>query len=250
MKTFKTSKSPKATPGNASALSQPLRPFAVDPQSSPAAVQKKKNNAGMTQEVRAKMEDVFKTDLSNVKIHTDSPKAQELGAMAFTQGEDIHFAPGHFKPNASHGRKILGHELAHIVQQRSGRVKPTTSEAGLPVNDSNSLEQEADNLSFRAMHAKSNAPQPDAVPAPVQAQSASMEVPGSSPVSSPVQKNGGKGHKKKKKSTGGSSKLARHEKGSHDAKQQKSNSFFKAMKKKNPNITKHESERIRKRKKN
>lgn len=83
-------------------------------------------------------------DLSNVNIHKDSAKAPEVGAVAFAQGNDVHFAPGKFDMNSNSGKQLIGHELAHVVQQREGRVQPTGSVNGLPLNDSKSLESEAD----------------------------------------------------------------------------------------------------------
>jgi len=49
-----------------------------------------------------------------------------LGAQAYTQGTDIHFAPGQYQPSSQGGQELLGHELAHVVQQADGRVKATT----------------------------------------------------------------------------------------------------------------------------
>jgi hypothetical protein len=83
-------------------------------------------------------------DFSDVRIHPNSSKAPEVGALAYTQGNDVHFAPGQFSPNTNSGRHLLGHELAHVVQQRQGRVQATTEVAGMPVNDSAALEREAD----------------------------------------------------------------------------------------------------------
>ena len=74
----------------------------------------------------------------------DSSKAPEVGALAYTQGTDIHFAPGQFKPDTAAGQELLGHELTHVVQQAEGRVQPTTEIGGMPVNDSEALEHEAD----------------------------------------------------------------------------------------------------------
>jgi hypothetical protein len=83
-------------------------------------------------------------DFSGVNIFPNSLKAPALGAIAYTQGNDIHFAPGAYKPGTSAGKQLLGHELAHVVQQREGRVQPTTRVNGLPVNDNPALEKEAD----------------------------------------------------------------------------------------------------------
>lgn len=90
--------------------------------------------------VRGKMEDAMGTDFSSVRVHQASSAAPKLGALAFTQGENIHFAPG------AYSTQTLGHELAHVVQQRQGRVKPTGSVNGVALNDDPSLEAEADRI--------------------------------------------------------------------------------------------------------
>lgn len=107
-------------------------------------VQKKENQTGLPDHVKDRMESSFNTDFSDVRVHADSGKAPKVGALAYTQGSDIHFAPGQFSPESGSGRQLLGHELTHVVQQRQGRVQPTTEVNGMPVNDSTSLEQEAD----------------------------------------------------------------------------------------------------------
>ena len=82
--------------------------------------------------------------------HPESSKAPEVGALAYTQGTDIHFAPGQFKPETSTGQQLLGHELTHVIQQSEGRVQPTTEIGGMAVNDDISLENEADLLGAKA----------------------------------------------------------------------------------------------------
>lgn len=104
------------------------------------------NQTGMPDGVKSQMESAFSTDFSQVKIHSSSSKATDVGALAYAQGTDIHFAPGQFKPNSSEGQRLLGHELTHVVQQSEGRVKPTTSVGGMPVNDDRQLESEADTM--------------------------------------------------------------------------------------------------------
>jgi hypothetical protein len=111
-----------------------------------AQKQRSENRTGMPDDLKANMESSFNTDFSNVRVYPNSGKAIEVGALAYTQGTDIHFAPGQFKPEASAGQQLLGHELTHVVQQRQGRVQPTGEVAGLPVNDSPDLEKEADRL--------------------------------------------------------------------------------------------------------
>lgn len=111
---------------------------------------KTENRTGIPDAVKQRMEDSFGTDFSDVHVHPDSSKAPEVGALAYTQGTDIHFAPGQFKPETSAGQQLLGHELAHVVQQAEGRVQPTTEIGGMPVNDDAALEHEADVLGAKA----------------------------------------------------------------------------------------------------
>jgi hypothetical protein len=99
------------------------------------------------------METAMNADFSNVKVHPNSSKAPEVGALAYTQGNEVHFAPGQFRPETSAGQELLGHELVHVVQQREGRVQPTTEVAGMPVNDNPALEKEADDIGRRAAKA-------------------------------------------------------------------------------------------------
>src|SRR5699024_5721651 len=59
-------------------------------------------------------------DFSAVRVHTDGPaaaRAQRLGAVAVTAGNDIDFAPGRYAPDTAAGQRLLAHELAHVVQQ-------------------------------------------------------------------------------------------------------------------------------------
>lgn len=108
--------------------------------------QAKSNNTGMPADVQAKMENSFGADFSDVKVHANSTKASDIGAQAYAQGSDIHMAPGKFNPSSQSGQELLGHELTHVVQQREGRVQATTQAKGIPVNDDNGLEKEADNF--------------------------------------------------------------------------------------------------------
>lgn len=108
------------------------------------------NQTGIPDDVRQRMESSFGTDFSSVRVHPDSSQAPDVGALAYTQGTDIHFAPGQFKPDTSVGQQLLGHELTHVIQQSEGRVQPTTEIGGMAVNDDVSLEQEADVLGAKA----------------------------------------------------------------------------------------------------
>jgi hypothetical protein len=66
------------------------------------------------------MGQAFGTDFSNVRVHTGS-RAQEMSqsiqAKAFTHGSDIYFNRGQYNPGSTEGKRLLGHELTHVVQQ-------------------------------------------------------------------------------------------------------------------------------------
>ncbi len=108
----------------------------------------------MPARVQAKMEHAFGTDFSGVEIHKNDNSATQMNAQAYTQGNSMHFAPGQYSPETSHGQELLGHELTHVVQQNSGRVAPTTQGKGMLVNDSPALESEADIMGKRAAEGK------------------------------------------------------------------------------------------------
>ena len=62
----------------------------------------------------------FGYDFSGVRLHTDtgaSELAHDARALAFTAGRDVVFGPGQFSPDTEAGRRLLAHELAHVVQQ-------------------------------------------------------------------------------------------------------------------------------------
>ncbi|HEX7181431.1 MAG TPA: DUF4157 domain-containing protein [Thermoanaerobaculia bacterium] len=98
--------------------------------------------------VRSRMEALFRTDFSGVRIHVE-PQAIAIGALAFTVGPNIHFAPGRYDPVSPQGLRLLGHELAHVVQQREGRVRHPSGQ-GLAIVHNFALEAEAERWSLRA----------------------------------------------------------------------------------------------------
>ena len=122
--------------------------------------------------VQAKMEQSMGADFSAVRIH-EGPRASALGAHAYTQGSDIHFSPGAYQPGSRSGQELLGHELAHVVQQSQARVTPTTQAKGVAVNDDDALEREADEMGARAARGE---------PAGTGADSVALARPGAQPI--------------------------------------------------------------------
>lgn len=104
--------------------------------------------------VRSSMEEFFDADFSDVRILV-GPHASALGARAFTLGSDIHFAPGEYSARTARGLELLGHELTHVLQQRTGRARNRWGRSGVVLQDA-ALEAEADSMgrqvAARLMH--------------------------------------------------------------------------------------------------
>lgn len=99
---------------------------------------------GLPARLKAGIEALSGMSLDGVRVHHDSPKPARLHALAYTQGRDIHVAPG----QAQH----LPHEAWHVVQQAQGRVAATRQmKQGVPLNDDRGLEREADIMGQRAL---------------------------------------------------------------------------------------------------
>lgn len=72
---------------------------------------------------RSFMESRFGHDFSSVRVHTDAvagDAAAAVQASAYTVGNDVVFAHGNYEPSSDRGRRLLAHELTHVVQQSAG----------------------------------------------------------------------------------------------------------------------------------
>ena len=104
--------------------------------------QQKPNNTGLPDNLKAVVESLSGFSMDDVKVHYNSSQPATVQALAYTQGTDIHVAPGQ--------ERHLPHEAWHVAQQLAGRVEPTTEVGGMPVNDNIDLEHEADVMGARA----------------------------------------------------------------------------------------------------
>lgn len=91
----------------------------------PAAVREVVGTPGqpLDPETRGFMEGRFRHDFSRVRVHTDAlaaTSARAIQADAYTTGHHVVFGAGRFAPRTPGGRRLLAHELAHVVQQTSG----------------------------------------------------------------------------------------------------------------------------------
>ena len=98
---------------------------------------------GLPEKLRSGRENLSGVSPSDVKVHKNSEEPQKVGAQAYTQGTDIHIAPGQ--------EKYLPHEGWHAVQQKQGRVEAEMQlKTGAAVNEDSKLEREADVMGARA----------------------------------------------------------------------------------------------------
>ncbi|HLM55850.1 MAG TPA: DUF4157 domain-containing protein [Pyrinomonadaceae bacterium] len=85
-------------------------------------------------QTRSFMESRFGHDFSRVRVHTDAraaESARSVNALAYTVGHDVVFAEGSYAPQTGEGRRLLAHELTHVVQQRGGQDRPAARTGGL-----------------------------------------------------------------------------------------------------------------------
>lgn len=124
---------------------------------------KQENKTGLPDNLKAGIENLSGYSMNDVKVHYNSSKPAQLNAHAYAQGTDIHLGSGQ--------EKHLAHEAWHVVQQKQGRVQPTTQmKGGVNVNNDVSLEREADVMGGKALQAKK------VIPAPIQMRFAGKTV--------------------------------------------------------------------------
>src|SRR5947209_7957462 len=74
----------------------------------------------LDESTRSFMEPRFGHDFSRVRVHADgraAESAQSVNALAYTVGQDVVFGGGQYEPETMEGKKLLAHELTHVVQQ-------------------------------------------------------------------------------------------------------------------------------------
>ena len=91
--------------------------------------------------IRAFFEPCFGRDLGNVRVHADARAAESaraINARAYTVGYHVVFGTAEYAPNEESGRRLLAHELTHVVQAVGGepgdraRIPPPRAMLGLP----------------------------------------------------------------------------------------------------------------------
>ena len=159
------------TAGNASVSA------ALEEQEQPSLVKDVVGSGGgspLDRDTRGFMESRLGADFSDVRVHTDakaSESARSVQAHAYTVGSDVVFQSGQYTPESESGKKMLAHELTHVVQQRSGPVAGTPAPSGIKISHpSDTFEQAAESSADRAMSSQGPATQSPATPAPASVQ--------------------------------------------------------------------------------
>ncbi|MEE8392171.1 MAG: DUF4157 domain-containing protein [Anaerolineae bacterium] len=96
---------------------------------------RKGSGSPLPDNLQAEMESRFGTDFSAVRVHTDSEAgklSKDLRARAFTHGTDIYLEAGQYDPGSSDGKRLLAHELTHVVQQTGGQPVGQNDRAASP----------------------------------------------------------------------------------------------------------------------
>jgi hypothetical protein len=158
-----TIKRMQKTLGNAAvqrflAQRQESGPTDIDDQTSSAIQAKKGSGQKLDSSIAEKAGGVMGQDFSDVNVHTDKESDslnRQLGAKAFTTGNDIFFQSGAYDPGSSAGQELISHELTHVVQQ-GGSGAPVQGK--MTVNDPNdAYESEADSVADMVMNAPDEA---------------------------------------------------------------------------------------------
>jgi hypothetical protein len=140
------------TAGNASVTA------AIEQQEEPSLVKHvvgSGRGSPLDRETRGFMESRLGADFSDVRVHTDSKaseSAKSVQAHAYTVGNDVVMQSDKYEPQSESGRRMLAHELTHVVQQRSGPVAGTPAPGGIKISDpSDSFKQAAESSASRVM---------------------------------------------------------------------------------------------------
>jgi hypothetical protein len=108
----------------------------------------------LDQATRAFMEPRFGHDFSQVRVHTDAKAAESaraVNALAYTVGRDVVFGEGQYSLGMTQGRRLLAHELTHVLQQTAPLGNETIANPEILF----AAEKQADALSIQSTSGKS-----------------------------------------------------------------------------------------------
>ncbi|HMG36605.1 MAG TPA: DUF4157 domain-containing protein, partial [Blastocatellia bacterium] len=163
----------------ASGSAQPIQRAATRATSEQTGFRSLRNLAGagrpLDSLLREQMESRFDEDFSHVRLHYDreaAKSAEQVNARAYTVGRNIVFGAGQYSPETHDGRKLLAHELTHVVQQSGGvarsaqqNVKEGTANQSLvQMRNTQPLIQRDPDDKHRSSHSRKIVPPAEPVP--------------------------------------------------------------------------------------
>jgi len=132
-----------AAPGRAAPQRGPLwHAIQLKAAQSASAAPSAPSRSGLPGALKTGVEQLSGLAMDDVHVHRNSPEPAKLGALAYTQGSEIHLGPGQ--------ERHLPHEAWHVVQQKQRRVRATAQLKSAGVNHCPALETEADAMGERA----------------------------------------------------------------------------------------------------
>jgi hypothetical protein len=157
-------------PGTPAGLGELVEPAAppgerVTPAQRQAIESQRGQGQPLAPEIRQRFEPAYGQTLAGVRVHTGQAAhaaAESLNAIAFASGADLFFTQSAFQPSSPQGLNLIGHELAHVVQQQYGL--PGDPDALRPADDA--FERKADRLAASALETPLAAPAPEAAAGP------------------------------------------------------------------------------------
>lgn len=131
----------------------------IDEETAASIQDKRGRGHNLNDDVAQEAGEAMGRDFSDVTVHTDGEADQlnrQLGARAFTTGNDIFFREGAYEPGSSDGKRLIAHELTHVVQQGGEQANV---QGELRLNDpDDQYEAEADDVADALVSQRGEAP--------------------------------------------------------------------------------------------
>jgi hypothetical protein len=136
--------------------------------SAPASVDRALSSAGspLDSGLRQDMEQRFGHDFSRVRVHTSAvaeQSAQEINANAYTVGQNVIFGANRFSPATREGRRLIAHELTHVVQQSSADATANRESSSYTSSDQHEFRASSNTVLQRDLAVAPTNPNPQAV---------------------------------------------------------------------------------------
>ena len=90
--------------------------------------------------LKGKLSSHFGYSVDNLEFR-ESSDVDAIGAQAYAAGNVVHFRPGQFRPDTHQGQKMIGHEVAHVLQQAEGSVDAGAGSVSLDTGKEDSADR-------------------------------------------------------------------------------------------------------------